>query len=136
MNEPSVLDYLKSIFKSGDAFRNFVKAVFERRDTTQLIEADFPASQLVTMVERVPVFDARTFPWFTLFVLLLALGGQRMFEPPQQLYTVGIVLYISALAMALLAFRRGEWNLTPLPVDETRTDSFSIRIVPFVLSLF
>jgi hypothetical protein len=135
MNEPSVLDYLKSIFKSRDAFRNFVKAVFEHRDTTQLIEADVPASQPVMVVERVPAFEARTFPWFTLAVLLLALGGQRMFEPPQQLYSVGIVLYTFALGMALLAFRRGEWSLTPLPADETRTDSFSIRIVPFVLSL-
>src|SRR5688572_19839398 len=97
MNEPSVLDYLKSIFKSGETFRNFVKAVFERRDTTQIMESEAIASEPVAVVERAPLFGFFTFPWLTLFVLLLALAGQKTFEPPQQLYAFGIVLYLSAL---------------------------------------
>lgn len=132
MNEPSVLDYLKSIFRNWNAFRNFVEAVFEHRDTTRLVEVEIPAVQ--PAVRRTPVFNLRSVPWFTLLVLLLALAGQKTFEPPQQLYIVGIVLYLSALGMAILAFRRGEWNLTPPLADEMHVDPFSVRIVPFFIS--
>src|SRR5688500_2714052 len=134
MNEPSVLDYLKSVFKNWNAFKNFVKAIFERRDTTQLIETEVSTVE-DGIASHDSSFDLKWFPWRTLFVLLLALAGQKMFEPPQQLYYVGIVLYISALGMLLLALRHGEWSLTSLPPDETRMDSFSVRVVPFVLSL-
>lgn len=132
MNEPSVLDYVKSIFKSWDSFRNFVEAVLDRRDTTQMVEAEWILAE--PAAGRGPAFDLRNFPWLILLVLLLSLAGQMTFEPPQQMFGVGIVLYISALGLAILAFRRGQWALTPLPPHETRLDPFPIRIVPFLLS--
>jgi heme/copper-type cytochrome/quinol oxidase subunit 4 len=134
MNEPSVLDYVKSIFKSWNSFGNFLEALFQRRDTTLLVETEAAAVQPATP-SRVPSLELRKVPWLTLLVLVLALMGQKTFEPPQQLYSVGILLYISALGIALLAFRRGEWSLTPIPADETRADTFSVRGVEFVLSL-
>ncbi len=134
MNEPTVLDYLKSVFKNWTAFKNFVKAIFERKDTTQLIETQAPAVE-GGVASGTSSFGLSRFPWRTLFVLLLALAGQKLFEPPQQLRYVGIVFYISALGMLLLALRHGEWSLTPPPPDETRVDPFSIRVFPFVLSL-
>jgi len=141
MNEPSVLDYLKSIFKSSASFSNFVKAVFERRDTTQLVDVPVnePAGSEVSStsgpVNDVPWTRLKGFPWRTLLVLLLALAGQKLFEPPQQLYVVGIMLYVSALGLLLLAWREGEWKLTPIPPDETGVDNFSIRVLPFLLSV-
>jgi hypothetical protein len=141
MNEPSILDYIKSIFKSGNSFSNFVKAIFERRDTTQLVEvpaaqpAGSEAAPAASSESGPPSVGLKGFPWRTLLVLVLALAGQKLFEPPQQLYVVGIVFYISALGLLLLAFREGEWKLTPIPPDEARIDTFSIRALPFFLSL-
>ncbi len=134
MNEPTVLDYVKSIFKSWDSFGNFLKAVFQRRDTTLWVETQAPAVEPATL-SRVSSLELRKVPWLTLLVLVLALIGQKTFEPPKQFYSVGILLYISALGMALLAFRRAEWSLTPIPADETRVDTFSVRGLEFVLSL-
>ena len=135
MNEPSVLDYVKSIFKNWASFRNFVQAVFERRDTTQWVEMEVPAVKAAAASPAVSS-GLRRFPWFTLLVLVLALAGQKTFEPPQKSYVHGIIFYVSALGLALLALRRGEWSLIPPPADETHTDLFSVRIMPFVLSLF
>ncbi len=137
MNEPSVLDYLKSIFKSWDSFRDFFKSPLGRRDVvpetgqTEVVAATEPQVD----APRRPLFGVLTFPWLILLVLILCLAGQKLFEPPRQLYYLGIMLYVSALGLALLAFRRREWELTPLPADETNTDNLSVRVAPFVLSL-
>ena len=134
MNEPSVLDYLKSIFRNWIAFSNFVKAVLERRDITRLMQAGTPALAVVKE-SRPPIFDLRNFPWLTLLVLVLALAGQKTFEPPQQLYNLGIIFYLSAFGLALIALRRREWSLASVPADETQSDTFSVRAFAFVLSL-
>jgi hypothetical protein len=134
MNEPTVLDFVKSIIKSWTSFGNFLKAFFQRKDTTLLVETEEPAVQPPPMNQASSI-ERRKYPWLTVLVLLLALMGQKAFEPPQQFYSVGIILYISALGLAVLAFRRGEWTLTPVPADETNSDAFSVRLVDFVLSL-
>lgn len=131
MNEPTVLDYVKSIFKNWDSFKDFLKAVSERKDTTLLVDTN----AAVDLREDAPVAAPHKFPWLTLLVLVLALAAQQTFEPPQQFYVMGIALYVAALGVALLAFRRGEWTLTPLPADETRTDAFAVRGTAFSLSL-
>src|SRR5258706_8028991 len=133
MNEPSILDYLKSIFKSLDSLRGYLKAVFQRKDTTLLVETQAPVVRPARMSHFFS--ELGRYPWLTLLVLVLALIAQKTLEPPRQFYGVGIVLYIAALGIALFAFRRGEWRLTPLPADETQADSFSVRGVEFVLSL-
>ena len=134
MNEPTVLDYVKSIFRSWNSFGNYLKAVLERRDTTRVVVLEGIETELQT--ENARAIDLRGFSWVILLVLLFALAGQATFEPPQQLYIVGIILYLSALGMVILAVRRGDWKLSTLPADESRADSFSVRVVPFILSLF
>src|SRR5690348_8331946 len=104
MNEPSILDYVKSIFKNFGTFKDFVRSIFERRDTTQLVET--PVPQAETRVESPPAVEKGPFPWLVTLVLLLALVGQRFFEPPRQFYHAGIVLYLCAFGILLLAFRR------------------------------
>ncbi|MFN8412309.1 MAG: hypothetical protein U0Z26_07975 [Anaerolineales bacterium] len=141
MNEPSVLDYLKSIFKSRDSFKEFLKAVFDRKDTTEMPEfwestASESSAELASASEEVsPAPILRKFPWITLAVLLFSLVGQQLFEPPHQLYNVGIILYLAAFGLLLFAFRRGEWSLTPSLPDDRREDTFSVRGIAFVASL-
>jgi 4-amino-4-deoxy-L-arabinose transferase-like glycosyltransferase len=134
MNEPSVLDFVKSIFKSWTAFTAFLEAVFRRKDAAMVMEAIPPAAPLAQPAAQAPAFDLRGFPWLILLVLLLALAGQRTFEPPRQRYPVGIILYPSALGLTILAFRRGAWNLSPLPKDETAIDPLSIRVGALIIS--
>lgn len=135
MQEPSVLDYLKAIFKNWGAFQNFLKARSERTDTAQLVEVEMPVAGPREAVKRAPLLDLRRLPSRTLLVLLLSLLAQKTFEPPQDGYYVGIILYMAALGLALWAFRRGEWALTLPPPDETRVDSFRVRRVAFFLSI-
>src|SRR5258706_1383685 len=135
MNEPSVLDYVKSIFKSWPSFGNFLKAVFQRGDTGQLMRAEVLSTESVPQVRPLTQADVRNFPWLSSLVLILALAGEKTFEPPQQIYYVGVLLYLTALGLVVFAFRRGALVSTPLPADEASEDSFSVKIVPFVLSL-
>src|SRR5258706_13823645 len=135
LNEPSVLDYVKSIFKSWPSFGNFLKAVFQRGDPGQLMRVEVLSTESVPQVRPLTLADVRNFPWLSSLVLILALAGEKTFEPPQQIYYVGVLLYLTALGLVVFAFRRGELVSTPLPADEASEDSFSVKIVPFVLSL-
>jgi hypothetical protein len=145
MNEPTILDYIKSIFKSFDSFTNFVHALFEKKDTTQMEE--FRSTPEMELASPQPAGDAvvaaipqrgrffQKIPWLVLGMLFFALIGQLQFEPPQTLYSIGIFCYLIALGLGVMAFVRRQWNFTPLPASEIRTDLFSIRTLPFVLSL-
>ena len=138
MNEPSVLDYVKSIFKDWNSFRSFLQALFKREDTTQWIEPVEVVVQESPTPEPEPIKDAsapKAFPWRTLLVLILALLAQRTFEPPQQMANIGVAFYVLALGLAIWAYLRGEWALTPATATEIGQESKSIRNGAFVLSL-
>ena len=66
---------------------------------------------------------------------MLALAAQRSFDPPLQ-PVLGILLYLSALALALWACGRGEWPLRPPPADDiSRRDPLTWKLWPLSLSL-
>lgn len=70
MNEPSVLDYVKSIFKSWSSFKDFLQAVFENRDTTEMdefreLEEVQPAAADAVITAVHGPWAARL-PWLTL----------------------------------------------------------------------
>lgn len=151
MNEPTILDYVKSIFKSWDSFTDFLRALVEKRDTTQMEEfrastdvqamsSDSETTEInetnvaATKAPRSLAFLQRI-PWLILGVLFFALLGQLQFEPPQDLYPMGLFCYWITFALAVIAFVRKRWSITPLPESEIRTDSFVIRSLPFVISL-
>ena len=138
MNEPSVLDYVKSIFKDWNSFQSFLQSLFKREDPIQWIEPieivvqETPAPEPESIQEP---SAPKAFPWRTLLVLLLALLAQRTFEPLQQMAAIGVAFYVSALGLAIWAYLRGEWALTPTAVTEIGWESTSIRSGAFVLSL-
>ncbi len=140
MNEPTVLDYIKSIFKDWKSFTAFLRAWADRADTTQMVEVAAPMLESSPSAGALPVIPRPSFiPWRSLLALFLALLGQRYFEPlgepPIQNATLGVPLYLAAFALVLWAFLRGEWTPAPLPASQTNTDPLTVRGIPLILSL-
>jgi 4-amino-4-deoxy-L-arabinose transferase-like glycosyltransferase len=160
--EPSVLDYIKSIFASPESLAQFFQSLFAARADQTPAEFDRlqPAASIVTPPESAPSqadfesisveqpavafiggpepaprFTFAAFPFRTIFAVLLALIGQRSFEPPDQQAFPGLIFYFIAFALAVWAYWAGEWPITSLRASEAREDSQTVRIVPFALSL-
>ena len=73
IEEPSVLDYVKSLFRFGGA---------ERVSLPKFVEQERPAPVTSDRSTIVYLRSLARFPWRSLLALLLALLGQSLFEPP------------------------------------------------------
>ncbi len=139
MNEPSVLDFVKSIFKNWNSFQSFLQALFKRGDASQLMQpAEDATIQLNPQPDPEPVEAPapKKLPWRTLLVLFLALAAQQTFEPPRtSTANLGIALYIVAFGLAVWAYLRGEWTMTPVSQIVPGVEDASIRRGSFVLSV-
>ncbi|MEW6403572.1 MAG: glycosyltransferase family 39 protein, partial [Chloroflexota bacterium] len=86
-----------------------------------------------------PVASLAHFPIRSLAALVLALFAQNSFEPgpgaSERPWILGVVLYLCALGLLILAYRRGEWAIASQPAHETGVDPLTVRWVPLVLSL-
>src|SRR5436190_10419998 len=97
--EPSVLDYVKSLFRFGSAEKIRLPKFVEDEKTSDTIQEvplavishseetllPVASSQSPTTTYRSSISNLRSlarFPWRSLLALLLALLGQRLFEPP------------------------------------------------------
>jgi len=157
-NEPSVLDYVKSLFRSGNGER--IQSPFEEKipvdedvqerqslitgtalsqsvDDVQLEPSFYEsaATDLKPVTEAAPELPLTPFPWRSVLALLLALIAQRTFEPPQTGAELGLGLYIGAFSLLGWALYRGEWTLPSLPPTSERTDPLTYRGLPLILSL-
>ncbi len=108
MEEPTILDYLKS-------------KIFFWKESALSLPANEPAeTDAPAPAESEPVPSAglpsRRIPWYSLGALGFALLGQLAFEPPDRALKGGLVFYAAAVSLLFLAFRRGEWRLSPLPI--------------------
>jgi hypothetical protein len=139
MNEPTILDYVKSIFKDWKSFTAFLRAWADRADTTQLVEVAAPVTGMPSTIAPEVATRAAVIPWRSMLALFLALLGQRYFEPlgnpPTQSAALGLPLYFAALALALWAFLRGEWTPASLPAPLRNTDPLTVRAIPLLLSM-
>ena len=163
LDEPSVLDYVKSLlrFGSGERIRipDFVEENQQRiaspssngdqSDEAFLYRPDEPSEfQRVEPVVLEPVVAAQEkpsvqetsrqpftpFPWRSLLALLLALIGQSTLEPPANSAPVGFALYIAAFSLLAWAVYRGEWVLAPQKQVSEGTDPLTYRFIPLLLS--
>ncbi len=125
MEEPSVLDYVKSKLK------------FWQKEKVEIPEYESVEDMPLFPPSSLPTFNLQpgTWPWRSLLALSLALGGQRAFEPPHTTALTGIVLYIAAIGMLLWAYLRAEWTLPPPAESLNRTDSFTFRRMPMILAI-
>lgn len=138
MNEPSVLDYVKSIFKNWKSFTTFLRAWADRADTTQMVETPASEPEATPTSAESPITNYQSptsFPWRSLLALLIALAAQRMFEPPDRNAILGVSLYIAALGLVIWAFVRGELKAAPLPASQVHADPLTVRGGTFILSL-
>lgn len=148
-DEPSVLDYVKSLFRFGgerSAFSNQRPAVSNEQEA---VASQPEAPQILDQTQGEPsTFDLRPsteFPWRSLLALLFALIGQNTFEPPPTASPLGIAFYLAAFALLGWAIQRGEWNLastpSPLPLGEGRrgegegTDPLTYRRLALLFSI-
>ncbi len=123
MEEPSVLDYVKSKLKIWQHGRKI----------------DLPPAETIPASIETPGAEAighppSAFPWRSLLAMALALGGQRAFEPPHTTALTGIVLYAAAIGLLLWAYLRNEWKLPSLAESLNRTDPFTVRRTPLIVA--
>lgn len=134
MEEPSVLDYVKSLLMP---WRKKITFPSEPPELTQVSEEEEQAVEEMVSEEK-PVF----WPWRALLALVLALAAQSQLEPPDRNTTLGLVFYGLSLVLLIWTVVRKEWVIAELPEDADQPFSFSIRphfllfSVPLILISF
>jgi hypothetical protein len=147
MEEPSVLDYLKS--KLTFWRKNTLKLpagikdeygekqaddIGSREDggdsgSVQLSNDRASVESLQTVREAKPLFSFQQIPWLSLAALLLALIAQKTLEPGTGIrkYEPGAVLYGLSVVVIILSILRGEWSVSPLQQDERNEYRFAFN---------
>ena len=153
LGEPSVLDYVKSLFRSGNGehiqipFEEEILIDEKAEESQSFIETQI--SQPIDSIQLEPSFlespsadlkpiedkPVTPFPWRSLLAFMLALLGQKTFEPPQTSTEIGFALYLAAFAVLGWALYRGEWTLPSLAPTSERTDPLTYRGLPLIISL-
>lgn len=158
LGEPSVLDYVKSLFHFGngkriplpleekrlpeewvDGRRSFstetstLRSLQEVREDLSFVEA--PAIETRPALEEMRRGPRSPFPWRSLLAFVLAWIGQRAFEPPHTGTELGIALYVAAFAFLAWSLRRGEWTLPSLAPTHEGTDPLTYRQLPLILAV-
>jgi Dolichyl-phosphate-mannose-protein mannosyltransferase len=158
LEEPSVLDYVKSLFRFGNGKRiqiPFEKEILldEKVEKKQSLFNTAPGLQPIDDVQLEPSFveapstDLRPvyenieerhftpFPSRSLLAFMLAWIGQRTFEPPHTSTELGFAFYIAAFSLLGWAVYRGEWKLPSLASTSEGTDRLTYRGLPLILAL-
>ena len=142
LGEPSVLDYVKSLFRFGDGQRIQIPDFVEEEQQIVVTE---PVVVPTIQLEKLPVSDVESvesrippsvrFPWRSLFALFLSIIGQRLFEPPSSTAPLGYAFYIGAFILLGMAIWHGEWNLPPLRETARLTDPLNYRLIAAVFGI-
>src|SRR3972149_5102830 len=136
--EPSVLDYIKSLFKVGgvDKIRipEFVEEEQEFKTHETIVQGseDFQESSQPSVVLLQP---PTPFPWRSLLALFFALIAQSTFEPPQDGTPLGIALYILSFSFLGWGIYRSEWTLAPLVPNSEATNPLRYRRLALIISI-
>jgi hypothetical protein len=151
LGEPSVLDYVKSLFRPDDGKR--IQLPFEEIPVNERVEeersslVETPVSQPSDYVQPIPTVGFQPiaehiedrpitpFPWRSLLALLIALIAQSSFEPPHATIEFGLALYIGAFSLLGWALYHGEWKLPFLAPTFEGTDPQTYRGLPLLISI-
>jgi len=131
-DEPSVLDYFKSLFRFGGEKIQLEEQLLEfsgepLADSEQLSAVgDQPEEPQDEPEIFLPsgLQPSIPFPWRSLLALFLALIGQYTFEPPTTTSPLGYAFYIAAFGLVGWAIYRGEWNLESYKSPSQEAASF------------
>jgi hypothetical protein len=144
LGEPSVLDYVKSLFRFGNGERIRIPDFVEEEklsafgDPFSAMDAQvaetYPDLIVTVQPETFPRSSIHTvFPWRSLLAFFLALIGQRLFEPPPGTSPLGFAFYIGAFMLLGWAIQRREWVLPAFPAASSAVDPLTYRpILAFV----
>jgi len=147
MEEPSVLDYIKSKLMPWKYSRVELPAAVQSPDiqdapTQVMQQSDQPPETLTTPApEREvkpppePVRPPAPVPWRSLAAIVLALVAQRSFEPPDRTWQLGVALYILSFVAMVWAFWSKEWVAAPIPDDERQPDPLTVHRTALLLSI-
>ena len=119
MDEPSLLDYLREklnprrLLAGGSGAPGSGKQIEEEKPPQPIRESSL-----------------HRFPWRSLLALLLALVGQRFFEPGASLPQLGIAFHLVAGGFLLLALVKEEWRVTPLGIASNSDMSAAVNRMP------
>jgi hypothetical protein len=138
MQEPSVLDYLKS---------RLMPWKYPRVDlpTEEQLSSEPSGDSQSDIVEYLPTAAqpapraeplTRPAPWASFLALLLALVAQFSLGPsPQRGWLTGVLLFISALALLVWAAWKDEWQVAPLPETEPLGPPPALRLTSLLVGL-
>jgi len=121
--EPSVLDYFKSLFRFGGERIQLADSDQPLAISDELIADNSQVEESQPSEVHPSSFKIHPFPWRSLLALLFALIGQNTFEPPPTTSPLGYAFYIAAFALLSWAIYRGEWNLEALKPTSGETDT-------------
>ncbi|MFC2054168.1 glycosyltransferase family 39 protein [Chloroflexota bacterium] len=140
MEEPSVLDYVKSLLTPWK--RNKIEIPASITGEAELAEEQLqelqPVAPEIKEVEPAAAVEplvSPSFPWRALLALSLALSAQWSFSLPVRFPILGTTLLILSLLTIVWAYMRGEWLPGPPLEAETRTDPLIVRTAPLVIGL-
>jgi len=137
MNEPSILDYLKS--KLGMTAGEEIEFPADEFDAPASM---YKAETQETEDSQYAIRQPRYWPWRSLLALLIALMGQSAFDPPRHSSGAGMILFFAAFIALGFAYVHKEWRLPVLRDDEIPLDDLLFRkkaffwALPFMLAAF
>jgi hypothetical protein len=117
MEEPSVLDYLKSKLLFWRTDRIEIRIPSQEDLATPLIEttSTYQTSiQNVTVVDQPITKPVYHWAWRPLLALVLAMVAQYMLEPPEIHLQMAIGLYFMVACLIVWAIFKNEWDIAPL----------------------
>ena len=122
MTEPSVLDYIKSLFNPKLPRIRLSDYADDRPDRDELLTpsldapVDSASSSLKVVKQHVPI------SWRISAGVISLLLGQLMFEPPNQKLWVGLGFYILGAFFIVLSILLKEWNFSELPEETVESE--------------
>ncbi|MFC2063733.1 glycosyltransferase family 39 protein [Chloroflexota bacterium] len=115
MDEPSILDYLKSRLRIG------------RKDGIP-----FPKIEIVDDSPLETEVALGRLPWRSLLAVALALIGQRYLEPVNSNWMIAVVFYFLSLIFLVWSITISEWKLAPIKESELVRDPQDVRLLPLL----
>ncbi len=134
-HEPSVLDYVKSLFRGKPIA---IPAADQTLRDSQLLEEPplehleqlvLPDQQLAPApVPEAAVVKRFTFPWRSLVALGLAIAAQISLQPgPSRTWMPGVILYVLSAGCLVWAVLSGELKPAELPEEQDQVEDYRVR---------
>jgi len=143
MNEPSVLDYIKSKLMPWKGIKIEIPEPQQEIAPLEVETAEpEPQPDIVSQpqpeVQPVPAAKERApvaWPWRVILAVVLALLAQRMFEPPDRNPVVGVILYVIVGVLMVWAVIIKEWVMDFISEDAPEPMPVTVHRNAFLLSL-